>query len=618
MTSKEAVAESTRNRDSDASFDELQPDEESSGLSETESMSEDTFLQEDSAVEMQPSDCWAPLSGSSSLSEDEPPPVKKTPTRTKRIRRVTSRWRDRGRGRTSSPAGTSANTEERWNDVTTPDITPPQPTFRPVHPPGTKLISTGSYTALHLFQLFMTNSVLQTIVRNTNEYGSKCLSSPSTPWTDLNVQDLYCFIAIIIYMGLVKCNKQTDYWRGGKLYSLSFPKKVMPGKKFLRICRSLHLSNSVDDAANNEKKGTATYDRLGKIKPLYDHMRQVCRQNYHPKQNISVDERMVASKARTGLKQYVKRKPVRWGYKLFVLADSESGYTWNFLVYEGKLHKTTGKGLSYEAVMELVDTRLLGTGYKLFVDNFYTSPTLFRDLLQKEIWACGTMSNPCRARIGCPQTQENSLPSRAPRGSIRWIRKDSLLFVQWKDTRDVWMCSSFHTAHGTDTVQRRVKGADGQWEKKDIPIPPAVKDYNCCMGGVDLSDALIGYYKVLQKTWKWYKTFFYHFLDISIVNAFILHKEHCKTKGEVPLNQKAFRETLTLELVELGSPSAVAEPPDRKHHRLVFIRASSTAGRQRCKKCGTKTPVKCSACEMAFCFQPTRDCFNEWHVEHNL
>lgn len=344
-------------------------------------------------------------------------------------------------------------------------MAPPQPTFKPLHPPGPRLVRTRTYSALQLFQLFFTNSVIQTILQNTNDFGSVHHSTPSSPWTDLILQDMFSFMALVIFMGVVECSAFSDYWRGGKLYSFPFPRRVMTSKKFFRMCEALHLSSSEVNAVNKQRRGTAAFDRLGKIKPLYEELRDACRRNYHPCQEIAIDKKTVAFKAGVGLKENMKKKPDRWGYKLFVLADSKNGYTWDFFVSRGN----SGSWLAYESVAELIDTRTLGTGYKLFVDHFYTSPVLFQALLQKKIWACGTIQT---NTTGFPQTEDNSLDSESPRGSLRWIREDSLLFVQWRSTKDVMMCSTLHAAHAQDSVRTGFKGAD------EYLAPPAMKDYN--------------------------------------------------------------------------------------------------------------------------------------------
>ncbi|XP_063074183.1 uncharacterized protein LOC134464766 [Engraulis encrasicolus] len=526
--------------------------------------------------------------------------------------------RGRGRGKGQDPAAlpTGADVEGGpWLDDSTEDHLPPQPEFQPLRTPGPQITQGAEYTTMQLFRLFFTDTMLRTLVRNTNKYGASCHADR---WTDLTRSDVFSYMSLLIYMGMTQLPATSDYWRQAELYNLSFPRSVMSRRKFKVINTALYMSDPDDDAVNDARKGTAEYDCLHKLKPLYTELREACKTNFHPYQHIRVDERKVIT--RPGLVQ--KDKQSKYGYKWFVLMDSRSGYTWDFHMNEGRCEMERGKGLSYDLVMELLSTKALGAGYKLYVDNFYNSPEFFKDLLQQKVWACGTVG-PSNTK-GFPRTDRpGALDKKSPRGASRWIREEPLLFVQWRDTRIVQVCSTMHQAHAGETVQRKVKVAGGKWSTKDIPVPPAVKDYYKHMGGADLSHALIDSYKVPSKSRKWHQGLFSLFLDIAIVNAFVLHKEIALSKGQTPKTQKAFREELAMELSKARSRTTYtfATPPPAPHlirgvHLPVYIGGNATQSRKLCCLCRKKTPIMCEACARPFCMVSARNCYTHWHTQN--
>uniref|UniRef100_A0A673HNJ7 PiggyBac transposable element-derived protein 4-like n=1 Tax=Sinocyclocheilus rhinocerous TaxID=307959 RepID=A0A673HNJ7_9TELE len=375
-----------------------------------------------------------------------------------------------GDGRESENDGLST---ERWRSLDETDVEPLQLDFTPVQEPGPKFLPSNCSSPLQFFQLFFPKTMMQSIVGHTNVYGSKC-KDVGNPWLYLSLKDLKSYIGLVIYTSLLKCSLLTEYWRESQYFSPSFPAHVMSYQKFVTIANTLHFSNTIEDEKNYLKKGTAAYERLGKILPLSQLIREACKTHFHPFQNITIDERIVAAQPRAGLKQSMEDKSADRGYKLFALTDCTCGYTWDFLIYEGKSCASQNVGLSYESVMALVDENMLGSGYKLFVDKFYTSPTLFRDLLCKKFWACGPVLS---TRKGFPKISVNRLSKNAPRGTMRWIRDDNLLFIEWKDSQEVQMCSTFHKAYEGDTVQRKVK-SDALRTLKEVPIPAVVLDYN--------------------------------------------------------------------------------------------------------------------------------------------
>ncbi len=52
--------------------------------------------------------------------------------------------------------------------------------------------------------------------------------------------------------------------------------------------------------------------------------------------DLCIDETIIPFKGCSSLKQYIPKKPHKWGFKLFVLAD-KNGIVYDFIPYTGKI-----------------------------------------------------------------------------------------------------------------------------------------------------------------------------------------------------------------------------------------------------------------------------------------
>jgi len=91
--------------------------------------------------------------------------------------------------------------------------------------------------------------------------------------------------------------------------------------------------------------------------------------------------------------------------------------------------------------------------------------------------------------------------------------EDNIQLVSYKAKRNkcVILLSS---QHSSSTV-----------ENTALKKPLAIADYNTSKFGVDVMDQMVANYTVKYKSRRWHVTVFCNILDISCINAYVLHKE---------------------------------------------------------------------------------------------
>lgn len=527
------------------------------------------------------------------------------------------------------PSDLAAGWSREWSETATPPFT---------GSPGITANLDIESDYMDFYNLFIKNDDFELMSVETNRYYHQILAqrqlktySRLRGWFDTCAGEMKQFIGLTLLMGMVHKPNLASYWSLDELLSTPAFGNIMPRDRFLNILTCFHLNN-------NEyaiPRGVDGYDPIYKVRPIYDVLSTRFRAVYVPTENICIDESMVPWKGRLFFRQYIPSKPERFGIKLYTLCESESGYVCDFDIYSGAeydpnpdaLGYELHEGHSYNVILGLLRrNQLLNKGYTLYVDNYYTSPSLFDSLAAEDTLAVGT------ARTNRKQMPV-AMQAKLGKGDIIFRQRNQLLALKWHDKRDVVILSTKHSPAMTITNENDRNG-------NVVEKPSCILDYNKHMGGVDTADQVGKYYSFTRKSLKWWVKLFFYLHNTAVTNAYTLYLKHCSANQLNAVPHVKFQTEVARALLNSHEPQRRprGRPSDQRLNEVRLserhfpepIPAKPGAKKQNpCRKCVVcnknsgkrftpgepsnrkETRFWCPECKKAMCVHP---CFRRYHT----
>ena len=124
----------------------------------------------------------------------------------------------------------------------------------------------------------------------------------------LHKESLLKALGILILSGYVQLPQRRMFWERSADANNVAVTANMPRERFLEILRYIHFNNNLELDKD---------DRLYKIRPLIDHLNGKFKELAKPlAESLSVDEAMEPYYGHHPSKQFIRGKPVRFGYKV--------------------------------------------------------------------------------------------------------------------------------------------------------------------------------------------------------------------------------------------------------------------------------------------------------------
>ncbi|XP_066254654.1 piggyBac transposable element-derived protein 3-like [Euwallacea similis] len=384
---------------------------------------------------------------------------------------------------------------------------------------------------------------------------------------------------------------------------------VMRRDRFLKIWKFFHLADNT--------KVDAT-DKYYKLRPLIEKLQSKFAQFYVPEKNLNFDESMVKYFGRHSCKQFIKGKPIRFGYKVWCL-NGKSGYLINFNICQRKDPKFNENYSSvfgacaapFITMMDELPNDKKHLPYSLFCDNLFTSFHLLNHFKERGYDVTGTIRDN-RIPKNCPIVS-TAMMKRKQRAEATSIldRTNGIILVCWVDNNVVTIVSTSSGVNPQSMVKRYSRAS-----KKVIKVlqPHLITNYNNFMGGTDLMNENINRFRIGLRSKKWNWVLYTWLLDATIQNAWILSKKSGNNLTQLQFRREIVKVYLTKYKTtpKQGSRSESSASSrsfcrvsdnvrfDGQGHLLVPV-AQNKKIRCAGENCSSIMRTKCVKCDVGLC-----------------
>lgn len=167
--------------------------------------------------------------------------------------------------------------------------------------------------------------------------------------------------------------------------------------RFQGILRSLHF-------ADNDAVLPGPRNRFGKLGEFLPSILASFQGAVNAGQDLTIDETLLAFLGRLSFKQYNSKKRGRFGIKMFLLADTRSGFILDCLPYQGKYTQVNNGwkaeyGFGGAVVLALLEPHQ-NLWHRVTLDNYFMSYKLVQKLLELKTHSLGTV---LKNRKGIPK-----------------------------------------------------------------------------------------------------------------------------------------------------------------------------------------------------------------------